>query len=135
VNVAILGAGAIALGSAALIESTGHRAAVWSPSGRGTAALARDGKLDYGGVMTGIAHPAVIADLAQIAGFDVVLIAVPVNGHRAVMERVAPRLASHQTEDRRSGASAVAALPVEARLRAWRASDDRVFRNDRTDGA
>ena len=35
-NVAIVGAGAIALGSAALVEAGGHRAAVWSPSGRGT---------------------------------------------------------------------------------------------------
>src|SRR5215475_6026573 len=96
-NVAILGAGAIALGSAALVEAGGHRAAVWSPSGRGTAALARDGVLAYSGVMTGTAQTAVIADLAQIAGYEAVLIAVPVNGHRAVMERLAPHLESRHT--------------------------------------
>ena len=96
-NVAIVGAGAIALGSAALIEAGGHRAAVWSPSGRGTAALERDGALDYAGVVTGTAHPAVITDLAQVVGFDVVLIALPANGHRTVMERLAPHLASRQT--------------------------------------
>lgn len=95
-NVAILGAGAIALGSAALIEAGGHRAAMWSPSGRGTAAVERDGTLEYTGVVTGTARPAVIKDLAQVAGFDVVLIAVPANGHRAVMERLAPHLASQQ---------------------------------------
>jgi len=96
-KVAILGAGAIAFGSAALIEAAGHRVALWSPSGRGTAVLARDGLLAYAGVVSGTAHPAVIADLAEIAGYDVVLIAVPANGHRAVMERLAPHLASHQT--------------------------------------
>jgi len=94
VNVAILGAGAIAFGSAALIEAGGHRAALWSPSGGGTAALARDGALAYGGAMTGTAHPAVIADLAELAGYDAVLVAVPANGHRAVMERLAPHLES-----------------------------------------
>ena len=96
-NVAILGAGAIAHGSAALIEAAGHRAALWSPSGRGTLALAGDGALHYTGVMTGAARPAVIADLAEVSGFDVVLIAIPVNGHRMVMERLAPHLALHQT--------------------------------------
>jgi opine dehydrogenase len=97
VNVAILGAGAIAFGSAALIEAAGHRAAVWSPSGRGTAALARDGTLEHAGVVTGTTRPGVISDLAQIGGFDVVLIAVPANGHRAVMDRLVPHLASHHT--------------------------------------
>ncbi|HET7097912.1 MAG TPA: NAD/NADP octopine/nopaline dehydrogenase family protein [Casimicrobiaceae bacterium] len=96
-NVAIIGAGAIAFGSAALIEAGGHRAGLWSPSGRGTAGLAREGGLAYFGVMTGIAHPAVIADVAEIAGYDVVLIAVPANGHRAVMERLAPHLESRHT--------------------------------------
>ena len=77
-NVAILGAGAIAFGSAGMIEAGGHRAALWSPSGRGTAALARGTALDYAGVLTGEAHPAVITGLAQIGEFDVVLIAIPI---------------------------------------------------------
>ena len=96
-NVAIVGAGAIAFGSAALIEAGGHRAGLWSPSGRGTVGLAREGSLSYAGVMTGIAHPAVLPDVAEIAGCDVVLIAVPANGHRAVMERLAPYLESRHT--------------------------------------
>jgi opine dehydrogenase len=96
-DVAIVGAGAIAFGSAALIETRGHRAALWSPSGRGATALARDGALAYAGVMTGTAHPGVIADLAELAEYDAVLIAVPANGHRAVMERLAPHLASRHT--------------------------------------
>jgi len=96
-NVAIIGAGAIACGSAALIEAAGHCAGLWSPSGRSTAALARDGSLTYSGVMTGATHPAVIADLTEVGGYDVVLIAVPANGHRAVMERLAPHLESRHT--------------------------------------
>lgn len=91
-NVAIVGAGAIALGSAAILDAGGHRVAVWSPSGRGTRVLARRGVLDYAGVVAGQAQPSVIADLSEIAGFDVVLIAVPANGHRAVMEALAPHL-------------------------------------------
>jgi opine dehydrogenase len=96
-NVAILGAGAIGFGSAALVEASGHSAALWSPSGRGTAALARGNALDYTGVMTGTAHPTVITDLGRIAGFDVVLVAIPANGHRATMERLAPHLVTGQT--------------------------------------
>jgi len=96
-NVAILGAGAIGFGSAALVEASGHSAALWSPSGRGTAALARGNVLDYTGVITGTAHPTVITDLGRIAGFDVVLVAIPANGHRATMERLAPHLVTGQT--------------------------------------
>ncbi len=96
-NVAIIGAGAIALGSAALLEAAGHCAAVWSPSGRGTTVLASAGVLEYAGVIGGRAHPCVITDLAELAGFDVVLIAVPANGHRAVMESLAPHLGTHHT--------------------------------------
>ena len=39
-HVAILGAGAIAFGSAALLSRDGHEVALWSPSGRRTATLA-----------------------------------------------------------------------------------------------
>src|SRR4030095_3786594 len=47
--------------------------------------------------MSGSARPAVFSDPAQVAGFDVILIAVPANGHRAVMERLAPHPASQHT--------------------------------------
>ena len=38
--VGIVGAGAIACGTAALLARSGHRVQLWSPSGKSTAALA-----------------------------------------------------------------------------------------------
>lgn len=98
-NLAILGSGAIALGSAALAASRGHAVTVWSPSGRGTAALGdAGGRLAATGEVEGVFRLAVAASAAEaVAGAEAVLVAVPANGHRAVMEAAAPHLAPGQT--------------------------------------
>ena len=98
-KLAILGAGSIALGSAALAVSRGHRATVWSPSGHGTESLrAKGGQLTASGEVEGVFALGVAGSAAEaVAGANVVLIAVPANGHRAVMEAAAPHLADGQT--------------------------------------
>ncbi|WP_161988325.1 NAD/NADP-dependent octopine/nopaline dehydrogenase family protein [Elioraea sp. Yellowstone] len=98
-RLAILGAGAIALGSAALAASRGHAVTVWSPSGRGTEALrARGGRLAAAGEVRGEFPVGLAAQVGEaVAGAEAVLVAVPANGHRAVMEAAAPHLASGQT--------------------------------------
>jgi opine dehydrogenase len=98
-QLAVLGAGAIALASAALAAARGHAVRVWSPSGRGTAGLrARGGRLTATGEVAGVFTLGVAETTAEaVAGAGCVLVAVPANGHRAVMEAVAPHLAAGQT--------------------------------------
>lgn len=98
-QLAVLGAGAIALASAALAASRGHAVRVWSPSGRGTEALrARGGRLAATEEVAGVFEVGVPRTVAEaVAGADCVLVAVPANGHRGVMEAAAPHLAAGQT--------------------------------------
>jgi opine dehydrogenase len=88
-RVAVLGAGAIALGSATLLASRGHVPVLWSPSGAGTAAL-RGHDLQATGALEMTFRPE-IADTCQqaVEGVDAVLIAVPANAYRPVLDTAA----------------------------------------------
>ena len=91
-KVAILGAGSIAFANAALLAARGHEVTLWSPSGRGTAGLA-DGKLEYGGALSGIAQVAVALSIdVALASADVVIISLPAYGHAEVMRKMAPHV-------------------------------------------
>lgn len=97
-RVAIVGAGSIAFGTAALLERSGHRAALWSPSGRGTRELADDAPLSASGAVEGRFEPAVASSAqALVKDADAVLLALPANGHKAVMDAIAPHLTADQT--------------------------------------
>lgn len=96
-RVAVLGAGSIAYGTAALLSSLGHRPALWSPSGRSGGSLARGEPLTATGKLEGQFSVDMVASAAEaIAGADAVLFALPANGHRAVMDAAAPHLATGQ---------------------------------------
>jgi opine dehydrogenase len=96
-HVAIIGAGAIALGAAAYLEQNGHAPVIWSPSGRGAAALAKGKPLVATGVVTGEFHPRIAQSCATaLAGAEVVLVALPGNGHRQVFDAIAPHVAANQ---------------------------------------
>ncbi|MBG9389419.1 NAD/NADP octopine/nopaline dehydrogenase family protein [Caenimonas aquaedulcis] len=96
-TIAIAGTGGIAFASAAWLAQAGHEVRVWSPGGRGADGL-RDAPLQSTGVLEGSARVVVADTPAQaLAGAKAVLIAVPVNGHRAVMDALLPALASGQT--------------------------------------
>ncbi len=94
-SIGIAGAGSIAFGTAAVLESRGHKTALWSPSGHGTDGLGHG--LTASGALSGVFQPEV-ADSAEVlvAGRDVVLIAVPGYGHKAVMDAIAPHLSEGQ---------------------------------------
>ena len=95
-RVGILGAGGVALGTAAYLETKGVDVALWSPSGRGTAGLA-DAPLTATGVIEGAFRPKVAGSAAEATdGADVVLVALPVWAHAAVFEAVAPHLRDGQ---------------------------------------
>jgi len=91
-TIGIAGTGGIGLASAAWLAHRGHRVRVWSPGGRGADAL-RAAPLSSTGVLQAQVAVAVAGDAqALCAGADVLVIAVPVNGHRTVMDALLPHL-------------------------------------------
>ena len=97
-RIAIMGAGSIAYGTAAYLANEGHDLVLWSPSGqraRGLAAgepLVAKGAVEFSG-------PVAVAGAAAeaVQGADVVIVALPVNGHRMVLDAIAPHLTPEQT--------------------------------------
>ena len=89
----ILGAGAIAYGLAAYLAEAGHDPMLWSPSGERTKALAAGKWLKATGEIEASIPVRIAKDCKDaIANADVVIIALPVNGHKAVMDAAAPYL-------------------------------------------
>ncbi|MDF2809596.1 MAG: odh 1 [Microvirga sp.] len=96
-RVAIMGAGAIAFGSAAFLSANGHTAVLWSPSGKRTEALARGEALISEGKVEGQFHPKIAVTCAHaVADADAILLALPANGHKVVMDAMAPHLTTAQ---------------------------------------
>ncbi len=94
-QVAVLGAGAIALAHAALAASRGHVVRMWSPSGKslpppGPFSLKATGALEA--VCT--VQSASLADACFRA--DVIIVSLPAYGHAAVMHAAAPFIAPGQ---------------------------------------
>jgi len=96
-HVGVAGVGGIGLANAAWLRQAGFGVTLWSPRGTGLTGPARC-ELQATGVVQGsfeVQLAASAAELAQRA--DVLLIAVPVNGHKAVFDALAPHLRSGQT--------------------------------------
>jgi len=92
-RIAILGAGSIAYGNAALLASLGHEPVLWSPSGRSARSLARGEPLVATGAVEGRFRMDVARSIAEAVGSaEVVLFALPANGHRMAMDAAAPHL-------------------------------------------
>lgn len=96
-RIAIMGAGSIAFGMAAFLADAGHQPVLWSPSGGRTRALAEGQPLTATGAVEG-SFPVAVAGSAAEAVRDAgaVTIALPANGHRAVIEAMLPHLAEGQ---------------------------------------
>lgn len=95
VKLGVIGSGGIGLACAAWTVQRGHEVSIWSPRG-GAEELSRQplkatGALD---AMLRVGY----ADSAHelVVGADVILIAVPVNGHKMVMDAILPHLRSGQ---------------------------------------
>lgn len=96
-RIAVLGAGSIAYGNAALLSSLGHEPVLWSPSGKSGQSIARGEPLTATGSLTGSFKVAVAASAAEaVAGAGAVLFALPANGHRKAMDAAAPHLKTGQ---------------------------------------
>ncbi len=87
-RLAVLGAGAVGPGVAALAASRGHDVAIWSPSGAGTAGI--DGMIHAEGVLEGSFAVRVAPTLeAALAGADAAILCVPAYGLDALLPRIA----------------------------------------------
>jgi opine dehydrogenase len=96
-RVAILGAGAIACGNAALLCREGHDVALWSRSTQRTSKLAAGAPLVATGAIGGEFHPRIAASCADaLADAEAVVVAVPGYGHRHILHAAAPHLRSDQ---------------------------------------
>lgn len=96
-KVGIAGAGAIAFGTAAFLEAAGHRPMLWSPSGARTRRLAAGEPLTATGAVEGAFRPDVAESAeALVQAADVLLVAVPGYGHKAVFDAIAPHIRSDQ---------------------------------------
>ncbi len=93
IRIGIAGAGAIAFGSAALLRQNGHVPTLWSPSGAGTGALANGQDLVATGAIEARFAPGIATSAAQLAAEnDVLLVALPAYGHKAVMDSLVPHV-------------------------------------------
>ena len=96
-KVGIAGAGSVAMGTAALLHDNGHDPMLWSPSGKGTAALAGGGTLIANGAVDAAFRPRLAADAeGLVRDNDVLVLALPAYGHKAVMDSMAPHVRNHQ---------------------------------------
>lgn len=96
-RIGIAGTGGVALASAAWLARTGNEVALWSPGGHGADAL-RDAALQAAGVFEDQVRLAVVDSAAALATHaELVLIAAPVNRHRAIAEALVPHLRDGQT--------------------------------------
>ncbi|MBO1079214.1 NAD/NADP octopine/nopaline dehydrogenase family protein [Roseomonas haemaphysalidis] len=91
-RVAILGTGGIGRGYAAFLAANGHQPVLWSPTGHPPTTT-----LVATGVVPGRHAVEVAADCAAaLAGADVAIVATVANGHRAVLDAMAPHLLASQ---------------------------------------
>ena len=96
-KVAILGAGGVGLGMAALICSKNIDVCLWAPSPKGVQALLDGRPIVSTGVLEGEFPASVNFDIAKaIKDADIVILAVPGNGHRAVIDLLAPHVRAGQ---------------------------------------
>eukprot|EP00536_Pseudo-nitzschia_multiseries_P014227 jgi/Psemu1/214128/e_gw1.673.37.1 len=104
-KVGVAGAGAVAFGMASILSKSGHHSLLWSPSGKGTIELMDEEDSDSDGrerqsiTSTGaLDHefsPKIVSSAQQLAmESDVLIIALPANGHKQVFDALAPHLST-----------------------------------------
>jgi opine dehydrogenase len=97
VKVAILGAGGVGLGTAALLSSKKIDVRLWAPSPAGVQTLIDGKPIVSTGVLQGEFSASVNLDMAKaVEDAHAVIVAVPGNGHKAVIDLLAPHVRAEQ---------------------------------------
>lgn len=95
-KIGIAGSGAIGLAYAAWVSHGQHDVSVWSPQ-TGSAELLRSEPLRATGLLEEAFQVSYAKSAEELAtGVDVIIIALPLNGHRAVMDALLPHLRTGQ---------------------------------------
>ncbi|WP_282061283.1 NAD/NADP octopine/nopaline dehydrogenase family protein [Roseobacter litoralis] len=127
VRIGIAGAGSVAFGTAALLHEQGHDPMLWSPSGAGTEAL-KTAPLQASGAIEVTFEPRIAGSAEELAREnDILLLALPAYGHKAVMDALAPHIRDGQHVIISSHASLgavylmqlLAARGIKAPITAW----------------
>ena len=127
IRVGISGAGSIACGTAALLYRNNHLPTLWSPSGKSTTAF-KTMPLEARGAIEEKFAPAIAHSAQELAETnDALMIALPVNGHKTVMDALAPHIregqhviiSSHASFGAVYLAQALEARGVNAPITAW----------------
>jgi opine dehydrogenase len=96
-KVAILGAGGVGLGMAALMCSKNIDVCLWGPSAKGVQALLDGRPIVCTGVLEGEFAASVTVDIAKaIKDAEIVVLAIPGNGHKGVIDLLAPHVCAGQ---------------------------------------
>lgn len=95
-RIGIIGVGGIGLASAAWLAQRGHAVSLWAPRASTPRRSGAQTLSSSGALQTSVRVQMVSSVTELAAGSTVILIAVPVNGHRAVMEALAPQLRAGQ---------------------------------------
>lgn len=97
-RVGIIGAGSIAFATAALLEQLGPQSRLWSPSGNRTRQLELGEPLVATGAIVGQFHPSIAVGARDLAdNAEVLFVALPAYGHKAVLDQIAPYIQDTQT--------------------------------------
>jgi len=97
VKVAILGAGGVGLGMAALMSSKNIDVRLWAPSPTGVQTLLDGKPIVSTGVLQGEFRASVSLEMAKaVEDADAVILAVPGNGHKAVIDLLVPHVRADQ---------------------------------------
>lgn len=109
-KVGIAGAGSIAFATASLLSSLGHNPMVWSPSGGGTKELVHNQEATCGNLLSKIQSTGALDQTFDVrvalspnelivSNDNVLVIALPVNGHKQVMETIAPEIVQYMMDE------------------------------------
>nr|WP_202796804.1 NAD/NADP octopine/nopaline dehydrogenase family protein [Paracoccus sp. TRP] len=96
-RVGIVGAGNIAKAYLTYLTQAGHDARLWSPSGRSLAAFQGQDVLRVSGALQGEFPLRRARDAAELALAQVIVLALPANGHRMAMDALLPHLTAQHT--------------------------------------
>jgi opine dehydrogenase len=96
-KISILGAGAVAFGTAAFLQQAGHAPMLWSPSGKSTEPFAAGAPMVAQGAIQAEFKPSVARDCAEaVTSADVVVLCLPGFCHKATMDAMAPHVRDGQ---------------------------------------
>ncbi|OSQ37400.1 NAD/NADP octopine/nopaline dehydrogenase family protein [Thalassospira mesophila] len=96
-HVGIVGAGLVARGYFAFLTQRGMTPEMWSPSGKSAQLVPADAPLTVSGAIEGSFNLAYCTSANELAQNDIIILALPANGHRMVLDVIIPCLEARHT--------------------------------------